>query len=173
MKLHTKVVSAIAIGLSLLFVACGSARQPVTGTGPAPAVAAADSGKAPAARTEPPETRVEPAGRPEPAAAETGPAAVPPGSTNLPKLWDFFATWCGPCRTQAPIIAEMEAEYHSRIEIASIDVDQSPELARRFNIQVVPTLVFLDASGRELDRQTGLMQKDEILAKFRSLGFIQ
>ncbi|MBM3314945.1 thiol reductase thioredoxin [candidate division WOR-3 bacterium] len=91
----------------------------------------------------------------------------------MPKLWDFFATWCGPCRTQAPIIAGLETEYHGRIEITSIDVDENRELAQRFNVQAIPTLVFLDAAGNELDRHTGLMQKDEILAKFRSLGFIQ
>lgn len=99
--------------------------------------------------------------------------SIPPGSTTLPKLWDFFATWCPPCRQQAPIITELEKEYQGRIEIVSIDVDQNRELAQRFSIEAIPTLVFLDASGNELYRNVGLMQKTDIVAKFRSLGFVQ
>ncbi len=106
------------------------------------------------------------------------PAPEPPrGSesekSELPKLWDFFATWCPPCKKQAPIIEELAAEYKGQIEIASIDTDKNQELARKFNIQAIPTLVFLDASGKEVSRHVGFFPKDSIIARFRTHGFIK
>ncbi|MEO0071029.1 MAG: thioredoxin domain-containing protein [candidate division WOR-3 bacterium] len=92
---------------------------------------------------------------------------------QLPKLWDFFATWCPPCKQQAPIIEELAAEYSGQIEIISIDTDKNPELARKFNIQAIPTLVFLDPSGKELSRRVGFFPKDSILARFKAHGFIK
>jgi thioredoxin len=93
--------------------------------------------------------------------------------TNLPKLWDFWATWCPPCRELKPTIEALEKEYEGRIEIRSIDVDQEKELAQQFKIQAVPTLVFLDKEGKELARIVGGVPKDTILGRFRSLGFIE
>ncbi len=106
----------------------------------------------------------------EPATGSETPAEKP---AALPKLWDFFATWCPPCKKQAPIIEELAKEYAGRIEIISIDTDKNPELARKFNIQAIPTLVFLDAEGKELSRNVGLMSREEILARFRQHKFIE
>jgi thioredoxin 1 len=118
---------------------------------------------------------------PVPAAAETGKTQPPPvpekaGGTKpppLPKLWDFFATWCPPCKQQAPIIEELAAEYQGKIEIVSIDTDKNPDLARKFNIQAIPTLVFLAPSGRELSRHIGFFPKDSIIARFKQHQFIE
>lgn len=92
---------------------------------------------------------------------------------ELPKLWDFFATWCPPCRRQAPIVEEIAREFEGKVEVRSIDTDKEQELARRFNIQAIPTLVFLDAGGKELSRNVGLMNKEEIVARFKKHGFIK
>ncbi len=118
----------------------------------------------PAAPTAPPQPKTEAAGTTETAAA---------AATNLPKLWDFFATWCPPCKQLAPTIEALEKEYDGKIEIKSIDTDQNKELAQKFNVQAIPTLVFLDAKGKELSRIVGLTSKDTIVARFKTHGFIQ
>ncbi|MCX6688556.1 MAG: thioredoxin [Methanoregula sp.] len=58
-----------------------------------------------------------------------------------PILYDFFATWCGPCRMQTPILEELEKKMGSAIEVKKIDVDQNMALAEKFGIRVVPTLI--------------------------------
>jgi len=93
--------------------------------------------------------------------------------TNLPKLWDFWATWCPPCKELKPIIEALEKEYDGKIEIRSIDVDQNKDLARKFGVQAIPTLVFLDAKGNELSRIVGLTSKDTIVGRFQTHGFIK
>jgi thioredoxin 1 len=111
----------------------------------------------------------------EPAGGTPAPAehvSVEPGSTDLPKLWDFSATWCPPCQQQKPIVHELQEEYDGKIEIVIIDVDENGEMSKKFNVQAIPTQVFLDAEGNELSRNTGLMSKEDILARFRTHGFI-
>lgn len=93
--------------------------------------------------------------------------------SDLPKLWDFWATWCPPCKELKPVIEALEQEYAGKIEIKSIDVDVEKDLASKFKIQAVPTLVFLDKSGKELARIVGAVPKDTIVGRFKSLGFIQ
>jgi thioredoxin 1 len=94
-------------------------------------------------------------------------------TTNLPKLWDFWATWCPPCKQMKPIIEALEKEYDGKIEIKSIDVDQNKDLAEKFKVQAIPTLVFLDAKGNELSRIVGLVTRDTIVGRFKTHGFIQ
>jgi thioredoxin 1 len=93
--------------------------------------------------------------------------------TNLPKLWDFWATWCPPCKELKPTIEALEKEYEGKIEIKSIDVDQNKDLAQKFSVQAIPTLVFLDAKGNELSRIVGLVPRDTIVGRFKTHGFIQ
>jgi thioredoxin len=94
-------------------------------------------------------------------------------ATNLPKLWDFWATWCPPCKQLKPTIEALEKEYEGKIEIRSIDVDQNKDLAEKFKVQAIPTLVFLDAKGNELSRIVGLVPRDTIVGRFKTHGFIQ
>ena len=101
---------------------------------------------------------------------EEAPAKTP---AALPKLWDFWATWCPPCREQSPIIEELAEEYSGVVEISSIDVDQNKELSGKFKVQAIPTLVFLDAEGNEVSRRVGLFPKDSIVARLKAHGFIQ
>ena len=105
--------------------------------------------------------------------AAAQPQPQPETATNLPKLWDFWATWCPPCKELKPTIEALEKEYAGKIEIKSIDSDQNKELAQKFNVQAIPTLVFLDAKGKELSRIVGLVPKDTIVARFKAHGFIQ
>lgn len=101
------------------------------------------------------------------------PKEQPAAAGALPKLYDFWATWCPPCRQQKPIIEELKKEYAGVVDVIAIDVDQDGELAKRYEVKVIPTLVMLDAAGNEVERFTGLTQKDKLVERFRAHGFIQ
>lgn len=94
-------------------------------------------------------------------------------TTNLPKLWDFWATWCPPCKQLTPIVEALEKEYEGEIEIRSINVDEDKGLSEKFDVQAIPTLVFLDAGGKELSRIVGLVPRDTIVGRFKAHGFIE
>ena len=76
-------------------------------------------------------------------------------------LLDFWATWCGPCQMLAPTLEVIAAENDS-FYVAKIDVDQSPDLARKFNIASIPTLVVMEG-GQPIAKMVGLRPKDDIL----------
>lgn len=76
---------------------------------------------------------------------------------------DFSATWCGPCKGFAPIFHEVAKEYGDQATFRTIDIDQERELAGKYNVQVVPTIVILDAGGKELTRVEGAMSKSEFV----------
>ncbi|MDD2440182.1 MAG: thioredoxin [Methanosarcinaceae archaeon] len=75
-----------------------------------------------------------------------------------PVLMDFSATWCGPCRMQKPILEELEKEYADRVEFKVIDVDENQELASKYGIHAVPTLI-IEKDGTEIKRYMGVTQK--------------
>ena len=77
-------------------------------------------------------------------------------------LVDFFATWCGPCRQLAPTIETLEKEYAGKVAFEKIDVDQNSELASKYGIEAIPTLVYLDALGQEIERTTGIVSETDI-----------
>jgi thioredoxin len=133
----------ITFVLSLL-VAVGCAPKPTSGSAPQP-----------------------------PTQAEAQPQTQARVQTNLPKLYDFWATWCPPCKQLKPTIEALEKEYAGKIEITSIDVDQDKSLSEKFKVEAIPTLVFLDAKGNELSRIVGLAPKDTIVGRFKTHGFIQ
>lgn len=75
-------------------------------------------------------------------------------SSEKPVLVDFWATWCGPCRMLAPVIEELAAE-HPEIQFAKLDVDQVPDVAMRFDVSAIPTVVLFKA-GKEVQRFVGV-----------------
>jgi thioredoxin 1 len=76
-------------------------------------------------------------------------------------LVDFWASWCPPCRRLAPTLDALAGEYEGRLTVAKVDVDESPELAQRFGIQSIPTLI-LFRDGRPVDKRLGALPKDEL-----------
>jgi thioredoxin len=75
--------------------------------------------------------------------------------SRLPVLIDFYAAWCGPCRMLAPTLQRLAAEFAGRVKIVKVNVDTEPELARRFRVESIPTLVFV-AGGNVVGKTTGV-----------------
>ena len=77
-------------------------------------------------------------------------------------LVDFFATWCGPCRMLGPILEEVEATSEEKFKIVKVDVDECSNLARKFGIMSIPTMIIFK-DGTEVEKIVGLRDKDNIL----------
>ncbi len=77
-------------------------------------------------------------------------------------LVDFWATWCPPCKIMNPILADLASAYAGKIVVAKVDVDQNRELAGRFKIESIPTLM-LFKDGKAVDMKVGALPKDELI----------
>jgi thioredoxin 1 len=96
--------------------------------------------------------------------------ATPPEKQPLPKLVDLGANKCIPCKAMAPILEELKKEYAGKLEVEFIDVWKDPDAGKPYGIQMIPTQIFFDVTGKELFRHTGFFGKDDILAKWKELG---
>ena len=76
-------------------------------------------------------------------------------------LVDFFAIWCGPCNALGPILEKVAAE-HEDIDIIKVDVDKAPEIASKYGIQSIPTLILFE-EGKALDMRVGYLPEESIL----------
>jgi thioredoxin 2 len=86
--------------------------------------------------------------------------------TELPVLVDFWAPWCGPCRSMAPHFEQAAKQLKGRAVLAKVDSDANPKLAQRFAIRSIPTLVTLKR-GAETSRQTGALQLGQLVSLVR------
>ena len=87
---------------------------------------------------------------------------------NRPVIIDFHALWCGPCKTQSPILKQVADELGDRVRIVKIDVDQNQALASRYHIQSVPTLMIFK-NGTIIHKQAGVHTKAQLLSIIANL----
>ncbi len=83
-----------------------------------------------------------------------------------PTLVDFYATWCGPCKMQSPVIEKVKQAVGDEANVLKIDIDKNPEVARRYNVQSIPTLILFKC-GEPVWRAVGFQQADVLEAKIR------
>jgi thioredoxin 1 len=99
--------------------------------------------------------------------AESGPTI----DQNLPKLVDVGADKCIPCIKMAPILDQLREDYIGQLEVVFVDVWKYRDEAAKYRVQMIPTQIFYAADGSELYRHTGFYGREDILGKWRELGF--
>ncbi len=83
---------------------------------------------------------------------------------DVPVLTDFWAEWCRPCLMIAPVLEEIAKEYADRLKVAKLDVDKSPELATRYGVRSIPTMIVFKDGGA-VERLVGYMPKQKLVEK--------
>ncbi len=98
------------------------------------------------------------------------------GSTpapGKPALFEFGSKYCIPCKEMKEVMAALKASHGDQVEFRMIYVDEEKPLFGEYKIVAIPTQVFLDASGKEVDRHLGALSKEEVLKKLKELKFIR
>ncbi len=86
--------------------------------------------------------------------------------SNIPVLTDFWAEWCGPCKTIAPILEEIAEEYDGQLKIAKLDVDENIQMAAEYGVRGIPTMI-LFKDGQPVERLVGALPKGQLLSAVR------
>ena len=89
--------------------------------------------------------------------------------SDIPVLVDFYADWCGPCKVLSPILKQVKDELGDEVKIIKIDVDKNQTIAAKYQVRGIPTML-LFKHGEQLWRQSGVMQKNDIVNIIRSFA---
>ena len=76
---------------------------------------------------------------------------------------DFWTSWCGPCKMLSPLVEALAEQYDGKVLVGKVNVDEEPDLAARFGVMSIPTVVFLK-NGREFDRKVGVMPPENFIS---------
>ncbi len=88
--------------------------------------------------------------------------------SEIPVLVDFYADWCGPCKMIAPIIEQLSEEYDGKVKIGKVNTDDNRDLAGKYNVMSIPTLVFIK-NGEVVETITGALPKAALESKLNEL----
>ena len=89
-------------------------------------------------------------------------------NSGKPALIDFWAVWCGPCRMVGPIVEEIAKDYGDKAVIGKVDVDNNPEIAQKYGIRNIPTILFIK-DGEVVDKQVGASPKAALTEKLDAI----
>jgi thioredoxin 1 len=157
-KLSTLFAGVVIAALALAPMGCAADRRPE----PAAKKPNAQAKSPKPAKPARPQPKAKP--RPKPAAPQ------PPKQVKLPKLVDLGAGKCIPCKMMKPVLEELSRDYKGKLEVVFIDVWENPKAAEEYKINVIPTQIFYDASGKERSRHVGYWGKADIIARFKEHG---
>jgi thioredoxin 1 len=96
-----------------------------------------------------------------------------PPQQNRPALYEFGAGYCASCKEMEKVMAALQASHGDQVEFRMVYLDQEKPLFQQYKIMLIPTQVFFDASGQEVDRHMGALTKQEVLQKLKELKLIE
>lgn len=85
-------------------------------------------------------------------------------NSEMPVLVDFYADWCGPCKMMAPIIEDIAAEYEGIVKVGKLNVDESPNISRKYRVMSIPTLLLVN-NGEVISNIVGAVPKSQVTDK--------
>jgi len=88
--------------------------------------------------------------------------------SSIPVLVDFWAPWCGPCKSIAPVLEEIAKDFAGKLKVAKVNVDENPKTPTNYNVRGIPNLVFFKG-GKVVEQIIGAVPKDQLLAAINKL----